>query len=463
MRILVENLGILRKAEFELGDLTIICGRNNTGKTYVTYALFGFLKFWKEMAAMHVSSEKISRLLSEGGVELHLPGYMAGAEKTLATQCSEFSQHLLPKALAANPKHFSESSFAVSLDWDNIRPISSFERRIGSAKARFFSVVKEEGADIVDVALLVDREKVKMSGRVIGEAVGYALKDIIFANALPDPFIASAERTGAAIFRKELDFARNRLLDEMASESQSVDPFKLLSKAYADYAVPIQFDVDFTRKLESLQKEESFVLREHPDLLDDFADIIGGRYVVTKNSGIQYAPQGSRVRLNINESSSAVRSLLDIGFYLRHAAKKGDLLMIDEPELNLHPENQRKMARLFARLLSIGLRVFVTTHSDYLVKELNTLIMLNQNDERLAALARREGYRQEELLDPGRVRLYIAEEALVKIKGATRKVRRHTLKPADIDGRLGIEVRSFDDTIADMNRVQEEIVFGEDE
>ena len=31
----------------ELGDLTIIAGRNNTGKTYLAYTLYGFLKMWK--------------------------------------------------------------------------------------------------------------------------------------------------------------------------------------------------------------------------------------------------------------------------------------------------------------------------------------------------------------------------------------------------------------------------------
>ncbi len=41
----------------------------------------------------------------------------------------------------------------------------------------------------------------------------------------------------------------------------------------------------------------------------------------------------------------------------------------------------------------------ITTRSDYSIKELNTLILLNkQGDERLSALAAREGYDQGELL-----------------------------------------------------------------
>ena len=39
-----KNIGPVKEAELELGDLTIIAGRNNTGKTYLVYALYGFLK-----------------------------------------------------------------------------------------------------------------------------------------------------------------------------------------------------------------------------------------------------------------------------------------------------------------------------------------------------------------------------------------------------------------------------------
>lgn len=49
MIIKVGNLGPLKHAEFELGDFTIICGKNNSGKTYATYALFGFLELWRNV------------------------------------------------------------------------------------------------------------------------------------------------------------------------------------------------------------------------------------------------------------------------------------------------------------------------------------------------------------------------------------------------------------------------------
>ena len=43
------NIGPVKDAELDLGDLTIIAGRNNTGKTYLVYTLYGFLKMWGNM------------------------------------------------------------------------------------------------------------------------------------------------------------------------------------------------------------------------------------------------------------------------------------------------------------------------------------------------------------------------------------------------------------------------------
>ncbi|NER94363.1 MAG: AAA family ATPase, partial [Symploca sp. SIO1B1] len=64
MKVKVTNLGVLKQAEFILGDLTIICGGNNTGKTYATYALFGFLSTWRRMLPIPISNDNIEQLLA---------------------------------------------------------------------------------------------------------------------------------------------------------------------------------------------------------------------------------------------------------------------------------------------------------------------------------------------------------------------------------------------------------------
>ena len=152
--------------------------------------------------------------------------------------------------------------------------------------------------------------------------------------------------------------------------------------------------------------------------------------------------------------------MLDIGFYLRCSARPGDLFMIDEPELNLHPKNQRAFARLVARMVSAGIKVFITTHSDYLVKELNTLIMLHQRTAHTRAVQQQHGYDDAELLDPKKVRLYMTGVATKPAAGAGRRSKIRKLKLAKIYPDRGIEVETFDDTIETMNAIQSEILYG---
>ncbi|HBK96079.1 MAG TPA: hypothetical protein DD001_01505 [Microcoleaceae bacterium UBA10368] len=462
MKVKVRNLGVLKQAEFTLGDLTIICGGNNTGKTYATYALFGFLFTWQRIFLIEIKDDKIQQLLTDGVIRLDLQEYVKQVKQIVAKGCHAYTQRL-PQIFAAPAELFKDTDFQVNLDLKNISFADRFERTIGSANTEIFSLIKSEDSTELVVTLLVEKEKVKIPNEILRSTIADALKDIIFARIIPRPFIASAERTGAAIFRKELNFARNRLLDEMGQANNKINPMELLFKVYQDYALPIKTNVDFTRQLETIVKKSSFISENHPDVLADFADIIGGKYTVTRNDELYYEPKkGKRLKLSMDQSSSAVRSLLDIGFYLKHEAQIGDLLMVDEPELNLHPENQRRVAQLFARLVNLGIKVFITTHSDYIIKELNTLIMLNHDQPHLKRIAEKEGYRQEELISAEKIKVYIAEEALIVLEGKTRKTKCQTLTPADIDPEMGIEARSFDTTIEIMNRIQEAIVWGKE-
>ena len=290
-----------------------------------------------------------------------------------------------------------------------------------------------------------------------------AIIELLFEGIFPRSFIASAERTGAAMFRKELDFTRNRLLDEVSQSDRDFDPMEFLFKYHQDYPLPVKVNAEFIRNLDKLTKQNSFLAEHHDHVLNEFADIIGGVCGVDSNDTVYFRPsQNRQLRLTMDESSSAVRSLLDIGFYLRHVAQPGDLLIVDEPELNLHPKNQRRLARLFARLVNLDVRIFATTHSDYIVKELNTLIMLNRDAPYLKRIAEKEGYQPGELLAPEQVKVCIAERELMKLPNRSRRVRRPTLVPAAIDQRMGIEARSFDDTINAMNDIQDAIVWGDD-
>ena len=382
MKIKVKNLGALKQAEFTLGDLTIICGGNNTGKTYATYALFGFLSSWQNILQIKIDADKLSQLLADGVTFIDLQQYIEQAKEIVSQACKDYTLQL-SNVFASSTERFADSKFSIDLDIESINLDQKFERTMRTANnAELFSLTKKEGSTELFITLLAEKEQVKIPNEILDHIIADAVKDIIFAQIIPNPFIASTERTGATIFRKDLDFDRHRILEEMGKDKK-IDRAELFFKDYGDYALPIKKNVEFIRNLsfQNYDIKSSFILKEHSDVLNDFANIIGGAYKITPNGELYYVPKGKKVRLSIDESSSAVRSLLDIGFYLRHEAQKGDLLMVDEPELNLHPENQRRVARLFARLVNLGIKVFITTHSDYIVKELNTLIMLNHDKE----------------------------------------------------------------------------------
>ena len=59
-----ENLGLLDQADLELADLTLVCGENNTGKTYATYAVYGFLRSWRGILR-YVLDDEIDALLKD--------------------------------------------------------------------------------------------------------------------------------------------------------------------------------------------------------------------------------------------------------------------------------------------------------------------------------------------------------------------------------------------------------------
>ena len=85
--------------------------------------------------------------------------------------------------------------------------------------------------------------------------------------------------------------------------------------------------------------------------------------------------------------------------------------MIDEPELNIHPENQRKIARLLASLVNAGLNVVISTHSDYIIREFNSLIMLNLDTDK--KLRKEHKYRDDEILQVEQVGAYLFDKQTV--------------------------------------------------
>lgn len=104
--------------------------------------------------------------------------------------------------------------------------------------------------------------------------------------------------------------------------------------------------------------------------------ILGGRLAISKIRGkkeIRFVIDEDK-SLNLTTTSSIVQQLSSLALYLKHQAKLGDLIVIDEPESNLHPEAQVRVAELIAEMVNKGLWVIITTHSPFILEHINTLM-----------------------------------------------------------------------------------------
>lgn len=69
-------------------------------------------------------------------------------------------------------------------------------------------------------------------------------------------------------------------------------------------------------------------------------------------------------------ASSMVSEIAPVVLYLRHLVQPGNVLIVEEPESHLHPAAQVEFTRQLAALVRAGVRVIVTTHSEWVLQEL---------------------------------------------------------------------------------------------
>ena len=103
-----------------------------------------------------------------------------------------------------------------------------------------------------------------------------------------------------------------------------------------------------------------------------------------------YRPEGWMRDLPLMNASSMVSELAPVVLYLRHVVQPGDLLIIEEPEAHLHPEMQAAFTRQLVAAVQSGIRILITTHSEWILEELANLVRMSD-----LPIDRREGLEDE--------------------------------------------------------------------
>ncbi|HCB0745795.1 TPA: ATP-binding protein [Klebsiella pneumoniae] len=174
-------------------------------------------------------------------------------------------------------------------------------------------------------------------------------------------------------------------------------------------------------------------------------ELVGGNYKLLNEDILFLAksPNGESISIPMSMTSGAGKSMFLMDVFLRRYMSKNSYLIIDEPELNLHPKNQIKMAELLVRLSNYGVKVIITTHSDYIVKEINNRIMASSVHD--SSVLSKLGYDSIDLISHDKVNAFtISSEGVI----------------SEVDkDEFGINARLFDEAILDVDS-RSEILIG---
>ena len=443
-----ENIGPIKKAELELGDLTIIAGQNNTGKTYLAHTLYNFLNFWKNnefnlfnaLKYPKKYEEKIKEIVKQiertGSAEITLDEYNYMSGWLFKTISELFSKEFLHRSFSSSKEEFEKASFELVENKSMKGEIFVWHTSKKKALIKCFFQNNRLKFEIDNLEYVKSSKQLEWAYTALGEVV---------RQNIMSPFILHTHRSSIPIFYKELDFTRNRLVQELQTswDTENFNPLEFIEKRSARYAASIQNNINFIRDLPHIVKQKS----ELPtDVVSLLKNIVGGDYKVEKDviKFISNKRGKNRYEIPLHLASSSVCGMPGLYFYLKHSAEKGDILIIDEPESYLSPSNQILMARLLALCVNNGIKVLITTHSDYIVKEINNLIMLHQDfEDKQEFLKKYKEYNENDRLDPNSVKAYICENG--------------GLSPCDIDERGIKEMSVFDDAIDDINLISEEL------
>lgn len=453
MKVKVQNLGIIKEADIDLGKrLLVFCGPNNTGKTYISYLLYALtnmslavqtkfsaeqlqqivdgliLDYTFDIESLYQYREKQLRL-----IEQNLGVIFGMADDKVKSFFSTFSIQYVTTRDEYETRLVSES-FSFNIKKKNIS--------LKITKLSDSSIVRIENVSEVDIP--VEELLPVLQYQLMGYIYKYlSLYPISSSEIFP------VERNSIYTFNKELSLRRNIVLDQIQElgTGSKIDPVEIMNRRVTRYPMAIRDGLAVADDLVNIQSSKS----KYADLADEIEQkLLNGQVLLSKDGEVQFASNKAKSKkIPIHLSASIVKTLSSLTFYLRYRAQDNDLVIIDEPELNLHPDCQILLVRVFGMMLNRGFRMLISTHSDYVIREINNLIMLSSLKETQIDKATKLGYSQEEAIKKEDVAAYLFTP---KSRG---KVAVQPIVVTD----SGFEVQTIDDAIRGLNDASEELYY----
>lgn len=358
MRVRLENIGIIEDADVEINRLTVIAGNNDSGKSTIGKVAYSLTKSFEDFEKNYEreKAEKMDMYFRDFYI-LFRSGINLGKYPELLKFMEDFRHY----RRIDNKKLFEliENSM-TSLDTIDIDE---------EAKAKII-----ERFDVVN-SLFQEKEsknsKIINSIRTIFESEFSSQISNIFENdGRIEVFEGENKIIDIIIKDNKIDIDKTNIIDEIFPFDSSVfieTPLVLTYKEDLEFS-RIYHVKDLLYKLmkPNLNKEKTKL---------NISEIVGGEIYFdeeTDQFSFNKNVSNKSIQIKISNSASGIKSL-GILQILENAGEfnKNLLLIIDEPEVHLHPDWQIEYAKILIKLVENGVKVLVTSHSPYLIEAIN--------------------------------------------------------------------------------------------
>lgn len=453
MKIHVSQLGAIKEGTIDLSKrLNVFCGPNGTGKTYMAYVIYGLLKskiFIKDKN--NLAEELIKNSKTTYAIDFEMiREYRIDIIENLKNDIdglfgiSQESATLFFESIKVDFVE-TEQQFKESILKERIQIVLTINRIN-------IDFVKSENSDVVELTIndkqITEEEMAHLNLFLLSSIVS-----LLSTYPISSTFILPVERNSIYTFSKELSIRKQEAVDHFHAMTGKgkIDKFDLLFKNTKRYPLPIKDGLIIADDLAEIKKNNSIYLEFANEIEKE---LFHGKVQIKSDGELNFKPDKAQKKLlPIHMTASIIKTLASLVIYLKHSAKRNDLIIIDEPEINLHPDNQVVLARLFARLINNGFRLIISTHSDYIIRELNNLIMLSSNNTEINELRSKYDYKPDEYINGADIGVYYFNYPN-KMRGNKQIV----VENLEIS-KSGFNVESVDDTIDKQNMISEELYY----
>lgn len=369
MKLKISNIGKIEKAAIEIDGITVIAGENNTGKSTIGKLLFAIFNSMNNMDEK-ITQERRSRINNIVNISLQgrvLQNTTNFAERrrninTLTRRLSDDIMEYLNGEMVENMEDFVRNKINESSIFENKEDMEEF--------------IKECAKRVESLINISDK-------KVMTEVITRWFNRV-FANQmspLRDEGIESKvemvikDKKVTYIFKENACVNWDSEISILHQAFYIDNPFVIdrMSTYYGTDKITESYLLGFLRNEDGDIYDNIFDAVLAKDKLDEIYKILGEVIEgdIETNKDGEYCFKSSKYSkpLNIVNLSTGMKSFALIKRLLECGSiKEKDVLILDEPEIHLHPEWQLLYAKLIVLLQKkFDLSMIITTHSPYFI------------------------------------------------------------------------------------------------